>query len=110
MSAEFARERKGIWWIAPWIIGVLLVALYAYATVAAVGNYVGVSSMLEFLGMEIRPIAWVLLVAGVAIPAIALAVSLLLGRRKTPVVRLLLLGTGLCVTAALQLEIMHLIS
>jgi len=46
---------------------------------------------------------------GVALPVVALAVALLAGRRKGGGVKLLLLATALAVTAAVQLEILHLV-
>lgn len=93
--------------IAAWAAGVVLFGLYVYATVAAVGNLIGMST---YLGAILGPLPWVLLGVAIAIPAIALVVSLLLGRGRGAGVRILLLAAGLCVTAAIHLEIMHLIS
>lgn len=93
--------------IAAWVAGILLVALYGYSVVAAVGNLVGMSG---FLGAVFGPLPWMLLWAGAIVPVVALVVTLILGRGRTAGMRLLLLATGLCVAAAIQLEIMHLIS
>ncbi|KAF5287531.1 hypothetical protein FQR65_LT21016 [Abscondita terminalis] len=93
--------------IAAWVAGVLLTGLYAYAIAAAVGNLIGMST---FLGDTFGVLPWVMLGAGIAVPALAFIVALLIGRGRGPGVRILILATGLCVAAAIQLEIMHLIS
>ncbi|MFC5338685.1 hypothetical protein [Leucobacter denitrificans] len=93
--------------IIAWVVGVLLVGLYGYATVAAIGNLMGMST---YLGAVLGPFPWVLLGVAIAIPAIALGVALLLARGRGAGVRLLMIAAGLCVTAAIHLEIMHLIS
>lgn len=90
-----------------WIVGILLVGLYAYETIAAVGNFIGMSG---FLGSAFGPLPWFLLVAGMVFPAIALVISLIAGRGRGPAMRLLLLAAGLTGVAAIHLEIMHLIS
>lgn len=93
--------------ISTWAIGLVLVALYVYATVAAVGNLIGMGA---FLGDAFGVLPWVLLGVGVAVPAISLILALALAAQRGAWARILLLATGLCVTAAVQLEIMHLIS
>ncbi|MGO3147858.1 MAG: hypothetical protein ACTIJ6_09285 [Leucobacter sp.] len=90
-----------------WVAGIILVGLYGYATVAAVGNLMGMST---FLGGALGPLPWTLLGVAVGVPALALVISLLVARGRGAGVRLLLIATGLCVTAAIHLEIMHLIS
>ncbi len=93
--------------ILAWVAGLLLLGLYGYATVAAVGNLMGMST---YLGPLLGPLPWILLGVAIALPMISLTVALLLARRRGAGIRLLLLATGLCVTAAIHLEIMHLIS
>lgn len=93
--------------ITAWIAGVVILALYAYAVAAGVGNLLGMS---QFLGEALGPLPWALLGTAIAVPVIALIVSLIIARGKSAWVRVLLLATGLCVSAAVQLEIMHLIS
>lgn len=93
--------------ISPWALGVLLIGLYAYATAAAVGNLIGMGT---YLGDALGVLPWALLGLGVAIPAISLIVALLLTLKRGAWSRILLLAAGLCLTAAIQLEIMHLIS
>lgn len=93
--------------VATWAMGVVLVGLYAYSTVAAVGNLIGMGT---YLGDALGVLPWVLLGIGVALPAISVIVALLLAHKRGAWARILLLATGLCLTAAIQLEIMHLIS
>lgn len=91
--------------IAAWAAGIALVGLYAYSTIAAVGNLNGMTSV---LGEVLGPLPWTLLIVAVVVPALALGISLLLGRGRSAGIRLLLIATGLCVTAAIHLEIGHL--
>ncbi|GAA2839481.1 hypothetical protein FB468_1195 [Leucobacter komagatae] len=93
--------------ISAWVAGVLILALYAYAVVAAVGNLIGMST---FLGEALGPLPWALLGVAIFAPIGAIITSLIVARGRTAWVRVLLLATGLCVTAAVQLEIMHLMS
>lgn len=93
--------------ISAWIAGVAILALYAYAVAAGIGNLMGMSA---FLGEALGPLPWTLLGLAIAVPVIALLASLFAARGKSAWVRVLLLATGLCVSAAVQLEIMHLIS
>lgn len=91
--------------IAAWGVGVVLTALYAYTVIAAVGNLMG---MAEFLGSALSPTAWTTLITGVVIPVIVYIIALLLGRGQRAARRLVILAAGLCVTAVLQLDMLHL--
>lgn len=93
--------------IGAWIAGVLLTALYAYAVIAGIGNLIGMST---FLGDALGVLPWTLLGLAVFLPIGAFIVSLIVATGRSAWVRILLLATGLCVAAAGQLEIMHLIS
>lgn len=93
--------------VGAWTAGAMLVALYVYATLAAIGNLTG---MAAFVGSALGPVPWILLGAQVAVPAIALIASLVIARGRNSGTRLVLLAAGLCTAAAIQLEIMHLIS
>lgn len=90
---------------APWIVGVLITALYAVALIGPIGNLIGVPQ----LGLSITPVGWFWLLAGVLLPLLAYAIALWVGRGRTPTARLLVLGTGLAVVAALQLEMQLLV-
>lgn len=93
--------------ISSWAVGLVFVALYAYALVAAIGNVIGMGT---YLGGALGVLPWTLLGLGAATPVIACVLALVLSARRGAWARILLLATGLCVTAAVQLEIMHLIS
>lgn len=92
-----------------WAIGILITALYAYTVVAAVGNVIMLPEMGAEIGYGITPVGWWWLGFGVALPVIAYAVALVIGRRRSAAVRLLVLAAGICVVAAVQLEVMHLV-
>lgn len=91
--------------VVPWVIGALLTGLYAYALVEPIGNLIG----LPQLGFEITPLGWFWLVAGVALPVVAYAFALWIGRGRSAGARLTLLAAGLAVVAALQLEYLLLV-
>lgn len=92
--------------ISAWIAGLAIVVLYVYATIAALGNFFGMSDIVRS-ALGLMP--WTLLILQVVAPAIALAVALILSRGRSAGMRVLLLATGICAAAAIQLEIMHLI-
>ncbi|GAA2180778.1 hypothetical protein GCM10009847_19950 [Leucobacter tardus] len=91
--------------ITGWGAAAIIVALYIYAVVAAVGNLLG---MVGFLGDALSATAYIALIGGIAAPPLGLAAALWLGRGRTGGVRLLLLAAGLCGAAALQLDVLHL--
>ena len=91
--------------IAVWATGAVLTALYVYTIVAGVGNLLG---MVGFFGEALSWTAWVALGTGVVAPAVMYVVALLLGRGRSAGMRLTLLATGLCVTALVQLDMLHL--
>lgn len=93
--------------VSAWVVAIGVLGLYAYAVAAGIGNLVGMST---FLGDVLGPLPWALLGLTVVAPIVALVVALILARGRTAWVRVLLLATGLCVAAAVQLEIMHLMS
>ena len=93
--------------IVGWGYAALLLLLFVYATIAAVGNFIGVTGA---LGDLIGGLGYVLLILGIALPALGLAVALWLGWKRTGGQRLLLLSAALCAVAALQLELQHLVT
>lgn len=95
--------------IMTWLAYALLATLYVYMVVAAVGNLVLLPEMAAELGLAVNATGWFWLWLGVALPITAAAVGLLVGRRRGRGSRLLVLATALAVTAAVQLEIMHLV-
>ena len=95
--------RAGI--VVAWATAVVVTALYIYTVVAAIGNMIGMAS---FLGSALSPAAWIALGAGVVMPAIIYVVALLVGRGRSAGMRILILVTGLCVAAVIQLDMLHL--
>lgn len=95
--------------ITSWVLGVLVTLLYVYLVVAGVGNLVGISEMAAVLGLSLTGAGWAWLSFGIALPLIAYGVALLIGRRRSPALRVLVLAAGLCVVAAIQLEVLHLV-
>ncbi|MBK0419357.1 hypothetical protein JD276_09950 [Leucobacter sp. CSA1] len=93
-----------------WAAGALVVALYAYAVVAAVGNMTGMLQSAENIGLGISGLGWALLVFGLALPPLVLGGALLVARRSDAWTRVLILATGLCVVGALQLTLTDLVS
>lgn len=107
MSAQVTERRRAGW--LPWTIGLIITALYGYAVVAAAGNLVGMPQAAVALGLTVTATGWAWLSLGVALPIVVFAVALLVARGRSSWVRILLLITGLCVVAVLQLDLMHLV-
>ncbi len=95
--------------IVTWVLGVLLTLLYVYLVVAGVGNLIGLREMSALLGLTLNAVGWSWLLFGIALPVIVFAVALVIGRARSAGLRLLLLATGVCVVAAVQLEVLHLV-
>ncbi|WP_241095385.1 MULTISPECIES: hypothetical protein [unclassified Leucobacter] len=95
-------------WIV-WTIGGLVTLMYGYAVVAAVGNLLGIPGIAAALGLGVSAAGWAWLSLGVALPVLVYVVALVISRRRPGWARILLLATGLCVVAVLQLDIMHVI-
>lgn len=91
--------------ITHWVIGALLTAVYVFTMLAPFGDLMGLPQM----GFAISPSGWFWLFAGVVLPPIVYALALIAGRKRTAVVRLMLLATGLLVVALLQLELLLLV-
>ena len=95
--------------IVAWTAGVLITALYVYTVVAAVGNVILLPQMAATLGVGLTPIGWGWLVFGVALPVVVYGLALLVARRRTAGPRILVLAAGLCLVAAVQLEVLHMV-
>lgn len=95
--------------IISWAIGIVITALYAYMVVAAIGNVVLLPQLAATMGLAMTTIGWFWLGVGVALPVVVYAVALVIARKSGAAVRLLVLFTGLCVAAAIQLELLHLV-
>ena len=95
--------------ITTWVLFLALTLLYAYMVVAALGNFLMLPELSATMGLRVTGIGWFWLCLGIALPIIAYGIALLVGRRKSRGVRLLVLATALAVTAMVQLEILHLV-
>lgn len=91
--------------IVTWTAWAIISALYIYMVVAAVGNLTLLPQMVSAMGLEVTFAGWFWLIFGVALPPLAYALALIVARRRSVTVRLLVLATGLCVAAAVQLEV-----
>ncbi|MBK0420864.1 hypothetical protein JD292_02060 [Leucobacter sp. CSA2] len=92
-----------------WAIGILIAALYGYMVVAAIGNFLLLPQMAASLGVALTPVGWGWLTFGIALPVVVFAVALVFARKRSAWVRILLLATGLCFAAAVQLEVLHMV-
>ena len=89
-----------------WAYAVILFVFFVSSTVFAVANLVGMSNL---RGDSLSTLGWGLLILNVAAPALALLAALLLGRKRGGGSKLLLLTVALCVVAAIQLDVFHLL-
>lgn len=92
-----------------WVAWAAVTGLYLYSLIAAIGNFLGMNTVAQALTgqLSISGTAW--LSAGVVLPLLAFTMALLLGRGRSRTQKLLLLATGLCLLAVMQLNIMHLV-
>lgn len=95
--------------IAGWAVGVILIGLYAYALIAAIGNAIGMPQVAESLGLGLSAAGLAWITVGIIIPPLILALALVLGRGRSMALKLLLLAAGICLVAGLQLDIMHVV-
>lgn len=95
--------------ISAWAAGLLLGLLYLYAIVAGIGNFVGVTGMSSALGTELTGSGRFWLVIGLVMPAVVFVLALLLGRRRSAGIRILLLAAGVALVAVWQIDVMHVV-
>ncbi len=90
--------------LVPWVIGVILILMYAFALVRPIGDLTGLPQLGEQLGLSISPVGWAWLVGAVAAPVLICLGCLWFPRARTAEVRLWILAAGLGTVALLQLE------
>lgn len=95
--------------ISVWALFALLVVLYVYMVVAAIGNLLLLPDMAAQIGLSVNGIGWFWLWLGVLLPVTVFVLAAVLGRRQKRASRLLLFALGLALAAAMQLEILHLV-
>ena len=101
---EAKRGRYG--WLSL-VVAALFGLFYAYDVWAAIGNLFGVPAEYNALGIGDRT-PWWLLWVGVAIPPLAFAVAVFVGRRRNVFGKALIFLVGLAVVAGLALGIIAL--
>lgn len=99
------RDRAGrrlvIWITAVVVVGLLL----AWDVWEAIGNLVGLRANAAYLGTELNPTGWVVLLLGLVLPVLCFVAALVLGRGRSLPVRIALLVAALCLSAALSLDL-----
>lgn len=86
-------------------LAVIFGLFYAYDAWEGVGNLVGLNLAAQSLGTQLSGFGWSVLIVGVVMPVIVYAIAFWLGRARGAAVQALLLFVGLCVVAALSLDI-----
>ena len=86
-------------------IAVLLGLLFAWDVWEAIGNLVGLRTYAATLGTDLNATGWTVLVLGLVLPVVCFAAALVLGRRRGLLARAGLLVAGLCLSAALSLDV-----
>ena len=89
------------------VVAVIFAVLFALAEVTPISNLVALPAFYDYFGIgDATP--WVLLVLGVAIPALFYLAALLLGRGRPVFARALILTVALAATFALEFGVMAL--
>lgn len=100
-------RRRGMAFWGSWLAIVIAIALYAYATWAALGNLLLLPQFAASIGLGITPTGWLWLSIQVALPLMVAIVTLLLGRKRRLPVRALLLIAGVTLVSVLSIDITH---
>lgn len=103
-AREAKRGRYG--WLSL-VVAALFGLFYAYDVWEAIGNLFGVPAAYQALGLGDR-VPWWLLWVGVAIPPLAFAVAVFVGRRRNVFGKALIFLVGLAVVAGLTLGVIAL--
>ena len=103
-DAGGADARRSPQWLAA-TIAVFFGLFYAYDEWEAVGNLLGLNAAAQRLDTQLSGFGWGLLIVGVLIPLAVFALAIRLGRGRGNGARALLLLAGLCLVAALSLDI-----
>ena len=92
-----------------WLSATLAVVFglfYAYDAWEGVGNLVGVNLAAQSLDTQVSGLGWTVLIAGVVMPVLVFALAFWMGRKHTALVQAIMLFVGLCLVAALSLDIL----
>ncbi|MEF3405344.1 hypothetical protein [Agromyces sp. CCNWLW203] len=85
-------------------IAVLFGVFYAYDVWEAVGNLVGMNVTAGELGVAITGAGWALLLAGIAVPLLVFGAAFWLGRRRSPLVQVVLYLAGYALVQVLAAD------
>lgn len=88
-----------------WALFAVLLALYVYMVVAAIGNLVQFPASMASFGFSINAFGWFWIWFGIALPIVGFVIAALVGRRRSGASRLLIFATALACIAAVQLEV-----
>ena len=102
-GAAPARSATPLWLAVS--IAVLFGVFYAYDVWEAVGNLVGLNIQAAALGVPLTGWGVALLVAALLVPFLAFGVALWLGRRRGPLVQVVLFLVGYALVQALTLDL-----
>lgn len=92
------RRRATLW------IALAFLLAFLWQVYGAVSNLVVWLGFAGVMGRQLTATAWVVLLLGIAIPVVAYAAALLLGRRRRPAGFALVLVLALCASQALSLS------
>lgn len=87
------------------LIAVLFGLLFAWDVWEAIGNLVGLRTYAASLDTDLNATGWTLLVLGLVLPVVCFVAALALGRGRGLLARTGLLAAGLCLSAALSLDV-----
>jgi hypothetical protein len=86
------------------LIAVLFALAFVWQVYGAVSNLIVWIGFANVLGEQLTATAWVVLLLGIAIPVVAFAAGVVLGRKRTPLGFALVLVLALCASEALSLS------
>lgn len=110
MSAETQTARREVFpQVFFWTAFILLIGLYLFEIFAAVGNWQGMAQIADVLadGLSATGVIW--LAVGIAVPALALAAALIVTRKSSRGMKLLVLVLGLTLVAIFKLDLFYLV-
>jgi hypothetical protein len=102
MTAAAVRSRSGL--AARIAVAAAFLLAFLWQVYGAVSNLLVWLGFAGSLGRQLTATAWVVLLIGIAVPVVAYAAGLVLGRRRRAGVLALVLLLALCVSEALSLS------
>jgi hypothetical protein len=86
------------------LIAVLFLLAFLWQVYGAVSNLIVWIGFAGVMGQQLTATAWIVLLLGIAIPVVAYAAAIVLGRRRAPLGFALVLVLALCASEALSLS------